>query len=63
MKDLLTHWTDSGQNVVLGLSETWLTASVGVGLLVSTGTKRTGRTGLVRQVVVSFSLYLAASKV
>ena len=53
MKDLLTHWTDSGQNVVLGLSETWLTASVGVGLLVSTGTKRTGRTGLVRQVVVS----------
>ena len=28
IKDLLTQWTGSGQNVVLGLSETWLSESV-----------------------------------
>lgn len=33
MKDLLTRWTGSGQNVVLGLSKTWLSESVDDGVV------------------------------
>ena len=50
MKDLLTHGTESVQNVVLGLSETWLTASVGDGVVSVDGYKtyrrdRAGKAG------------------